>query len=65
MERRRVRRKFVFKQEWYSYCSRHIDYREDCEICQGGTWENVFKLCVGDVWFLMMYMIGIKKRNKE
>jgi hypothetical protein len=28
----------VFKGEWYSICSRHCEYNEDCSLCNKGYW---------------------------
>ena len=37
----RTRGKYFKKEIWFSYCSRHQEYNEDCNICNIGTWENV------------------------
>lgn len=29
-----------FRQDWYSICSRHLEYRSDCDLCQSGVWLN-------------------------
>ena len=31
-----------FRAEWYSICSRHYDYDPDCNLCQCGSWHNVW-----------------------
>lgn len=33
-----------WKQEWYSICSRHLHRDNTCNLCQVGSWENVWKL---------------------
>jgi len=37
----RTRGKFIWKERWYSICSIHGRYHEDCFMCRTGTWENV------------------------
>lgn len=40
--RRRLRGKFFWKEEFYSICSRHFNWREDCPLCQKGEWINLW-----------------------
>ena len=34
--------KFFWKKRWISICSIHLQYNENCNICNTGTWENVW-----------------------
>ena len=43
MGRLRTRGKFLKKEEWYSICSRHIEYDENCQACNKGGWYNIYK----------------------
>ncbi len=35
----RSKGKFLFKQQWWSICSRHYVYDKECNICNAGHWE--------------------------
>lgn len=35
------------KEEFYSFCSRHREHNEDCDLCQKGIWVNVFQCKLG------------------
>jgi hypothetical protein len=28
------------RQDWYSLCSRHWNYKESCRLCRTGAWHN-------------------------
>lgn len=32
-----------FRKTWYSFCSKHQDYKKSCPRCNKGTWENDLK----------------------
>ena len=46
----RQRRKWIFKQQWYSICSAHYRYDENCPRCRVGQWHNVYIVKI-DHWF--------------
>jgi hypothetical protein len=37
------RGKFFWKERWFSFCSRHREYDESCDICKTGSWKNIWK----------------------
>lgn len=39
----KTRGKGIFKETWYSFCSIHSVYNENCPICNHGSWVNNFK----------------------
>jgi hypothetical protein len=39
--------KFFWRKRWYSYCSRHQIYNKECDICQHGSWVNVWGNHIG------------------
>ena len=45
-----VRGKGLKKQRWYSICSRHMIHDNNCNICNTGSWENVWMLAISG-WF--------------
>ena len=58
-----------WRKQWYSYCSAHREYDKDCNICQHGTWENVWKMAVmGYIYdkspVLWMWLVNDKKFKK-
>lgn len=36
------RGRFLFKEQWYSICSMHANHDDDCELCNTGTWKNIY-----------------------
>ena len=34
------RGKFIFKETWYSICSMHQEYNDNCNMCNKGSWYN-------------------------
>jgi len=43
IRKRRLRGSFFKKEEWWSICSKHIEYDENCKTCNIGSWKNVWK----------------------
>jgi hypothetical protein len=39
---RRLRGRWFRREEFYSVCSRHYQWREDCNQCQAGMWRNIW-----------------------
>ena len=39
----RTRGKGLKKEVWFSICSAHMEYDENCPRCATGTWNNVIK----------------------
>lgn len=39
----RIRGKGLKKELWFSICSRHAVYDEDCKLCNTGRWEKIIK----------------------
>lgn len=44
MKKLKTRGRGLRRQEWYSICSAHQEYKEDCERCNCGTWSNVWRV---------------------
>lgn len=42
-----TRGRYLMKEEFYSICSMHRESRSDCDLCQEGTWTNVWTRRVG------------------
>ena len=38
-----------WRKEWYSICSGHYLWNEECSICNVGRWVNVWRHAVGHV----------------
>jgi hypothetical protein len=45
----RTRGKGLKKEVWYSICSAHRDYKEDCSACNTGSWYKVWKVKVESI----------------
>ena len=39
----------LFKQRWYSICSKHWHHNPECGLCGAGTWHNIYRLWAGSV----------------
>lgn len=50
----RNRDRFFGKQTWYSVCSMHREYTEDCHMCIVGTWHTDWVLSISS-WFYKKY----------
>lgn len=56
--------KFLNKKRWISYCSAHRVYNENCNICNSGTWESVWKLKITDFGYKIKLQIWTWLINK-
>jgi len=32
-----------WRYEWYSICSKHYHHKDTCNLCQAGSWVNVYE----------------------
>lgn len=44
----RIVGKFWWKKRWYSVCSSHFVYEDDCPRCRVGSWENLWRIKIGN-----------------
>ncbi len=56
----RIKGKLFWKKRWYSICSTHADYQEDCPRCNVGGWHNMWLLSISNFfhthfWNLWFY----------
>jgi len=52
--------KLFWKKEWYSICSRHYIYNRNCNLCQTGSWRNVW-VAWFDGWFYKKFKFYVPK----
>jgi hypothetical protein len=43
----RAKGRFFWKKIWFSICSMHFDYNEECSMCRAGNWTNVWEWKIG------------------
>lgn len=43
--------KLFWKQRWFSICSAHYEYKEDCGMCNAGHWTNVWQWKFGFIMY--------------
>jgi len=62
--------KFFWKYKWYSICSMHYNHDPNCNMCNCGTWTNVWTHAIGSVIYKLFpslwrwYMnLPFNKRN--
>jgi hypothetical protein len=56
--------KFIFKKQFYSYCSMHFDEDKDCFACQHGQWSNIILDKIGHFIFKHFPKLWIWYVNK-
>jgi len=39
----RYRGKGLNKEMWFSICSMHLEHKDDCNMCNAGHWQKVWK----------------------
>ena len=44
---------FFWKERWFSLCSYHQKYDKECNTCNIGTWENVWRTNIEKVVFII------------
>ena len=45
--------KLFYKERWFSLCSAHQQYDKECNTCNIGTWENVWRTNIEKVVFII------------
>ncbi len=68
------RGKYFWKERWFSLCSAHKIYNKECSTCNVGTWENVWRISIEKVvfiispkfykWLLKFKKVEIKKQDE-
>ena len=61
----RTRGKFIRKEVWYSICSIHGEYDEDCHMCKTGEWNNVVEIWFDGLLYKISYPLWFYKMNGE
>lgn len=57
--------KYFWKKTWYSFCSRHREYDDTCDICKSGTWENNWLLAIDSYIHDHCYKLWYWKKNRK
>lgn len=67
--------KYFRKEKWVSLCSAHQNYNKECNTCNVGTWENVWRTNIEKViftispklykWLLKFKKVEIVKKQDE
>ena len=67
--------KYFWKEKWFSICSTHQKYNKECNTCNVGTWENVWRTNIEKViftispklykWLLKFKKVEIVKKQDE
>lgn len=67
--------KYFWKERWFSICSTHQKYNKECNTCNVGTWENVWRTNIEKViftispklykWLLKFKKVEIVKKQDE
>jgi hypothetical protein len=52
---RRLRGRWLWREEFYSICSRHYEWNADCQLCQHGVWRNIGMHHVGHFFYRFAY----------
>ncbi len=67
--------KYFCKERWFSICSAHQTYNKECNTCNVGNWENVWRTNIEKVifiispklykWLLKFKKVEIVKKQDE
>jgi len=62
---RRTKGSFLWKKYWYSLCSMHIEYKEDCNMCNAGTWYSIWRIWFNEVLWKISPELWRKMVNRK
>ena len=51
MGRLKSRGRWLFRQEFYSICSMHFESQDDCNMCNAGSWKNVYAVKLSHILY--------------
>lgn len=57
------RGKFFWKKRWFSICSAHMYYQEDCPRCNAGGWHNLWLLAISGFFHDHFYKLWFYYQN--
>lgn len=60
----RTRGKWFNKQIWFSFCSVHFHYQEQCNMCNAGIWRNYLGYKIDNLMYRIFPKIWHKLNNK-
>jgi hypothetical protein len=60
----RYRKKFIWKEQWFSICSMHFKHDEGCAMCNTGAWTNIFRWKIGKIIFKIAPNVWIWWMNR-
>lgn len=63
-KKNRLKGKLFCKKRWFSICSAHFNYKEDCSTCNAGSWTNIWKWKIGGFIFKVMPKFWIWWTNR-
>ena len=55
--------KFFWKKRWYSICSAHVEYDENCPRCKVGAWHNMWGIAIDSFFCRYFYKIWFYRHN--
>lgn len=53
------------KKQWISLCSKHQEYKMECELCNSGSYVNVWKLRLDNIIYKVLPNLWIKVKNMK
>ena len=59
----RERGEWYNKEHWYSICSKHREYEQDCDLCGTGEWRSVLGTKVSSIIYLIAPRLWRKWTN--
>ena len=59
------RGRFIWREEFYSICSKHQKNKSDCDMCSVGSWTNVYKQRIGHLVFRLVPGIWRWNANRK
>lgn len=52
-----------WKKRWFSICSIHMEYNEDCPRCNKGSWVNLHSLSISHFFHKYFYKLWFYYQN--
>lgn len=61
--KKRTKGRFLWKQEWITFCSRHPEYDGNCSICRNGFWRPSIIMWYEHVLYKISYKLWFHYMN--
>lgn len=53
-----------WKCSWYSLCSKHFNFKDNCTLCLSGEWKNNWIVIIDHLWYKYWYFVWFYWHNR-